>query len=64
MSEGREVTARELATVEAALRLLTQGRAEDAREKLVGLVREAGGEVPPLPVITKEGPPVRDKVTT
>ena len=56
------MTDTELATAEAALRLLTQGRAEEAREKLVDLVRAAGGEVPPLPAITKEGPPVADKV--
>ena len=54
------MTSTELGTVEAALRLLTCGRTEDAREKLAVMVRTAGGTVPPLPVIMKEGPPVRD----
>lgn len=56
------MTGAELAKIEAALRLLTYGQAEDAREKLAEVVRGAGGQVPRLPVITKEGPPVRDRV--
>ena len=60
---GPVMTSTELGTIEAALRLLTSGRTEDAREKLAAMVRAAGGTVPPLPVITKEGPPVRDRVT-
>ena len=55
------MTSTELATAEAALRLLTYGRAEEAREKLVGMVAAAGGSVPPLPVITKEGPPIAER---
>lgn len=57
------MTSAQLATVEAALRLLTCGRTEDAREKLAVMVREAGGTVPPLPAITKQRPPVTDRVT-
>lgn len=57
------MTSTELATAEAALRLLTYGRTEEAREKLADIVRAAGGSVPPLPVITKEGPPVRERVS-
>lgn len=57
------MTSTELATAEAALRLLTYGRTEEAREKLAEMVGGAGGTVPPLPVIKKEGPPITEKAT-
>lgn len=57
------MTSAELATVEAVLRLMTCGRTEDAREKLAVMVRAAGGAVPPLPVITKEGPPITERAS-
>lgn len=57
------MTTTELAKIEAALRLLTYGRTEEAREKIAGMVASAGGSVPPLPVITKEGPPIAERAS-
>ncbi len=56
------MTSAELAKAEATLRLMVCGRTEEAREKLAGMVLDAGGTVPSLPVITKVGPPVASAV--
>ena len=54
------MTGPELAAVTDAVAMLRVGRTNDALETLVTVIREAGGDVPPAPVIPeKRGAEVR-----